>query len=698
VRPFTISLLLAASLQAAPALAQVAAPSMVVEDLQQDEPARPPPEERAPGEAPRDRAAPPNPESGAQPQPQPSAAVAPAPTAAVSPKAARPEPPAVEVRAIEPVRARLADVEARWLERRRALREQDLPTANAAQKGILAALRELGIENLLPEAAAEAREAERSLASRAPADAVAHAELATQLAPDLTDAWLALAHARLVRDPGQPLAALEALRGAAAAALREPHSRRALFADLLGAALVGLVAAASLLLLVLFARTLRLFLHDFHHLPVVRGGAAIQASFLALVLLSLPVVFRLGPLALLATCALAAFLYLSLVERLLATAALALVIALPSLTALAARATAFAGTLAEEVWELEHGGGAEEAAARLAARSEAESLPAPALLALGRWEKRRGDLGRARAWYDKAAAADPRSAAVQVNLGNVSFLEGDLEAAKAAYLAAADRAGPDVTTLAAAHYDLSKLYVRQLALEQAQEARKRAVLEDHALIDRYGSDDDFHANRYLVDVPLSPGDVDALADPGPQPALRDAVRARLARWIPGELWPWAPAGFVALLWALALAGRRLAPCHTCEKCGRPACRRCDDRQAALCGQCVNVFVQKGVVDVRDRLRKEAQVRWHARVRAWTARALAVVGGGAGHVYAGRSVRGALYLAAFGVLAVAALSWRGVLPPAVPSPYAPPLKLAVALPLAALVHLAAVRDALRKGRR
>ncbi|BDG08280.1 tetratricopeptide repeat protein [Anaeromyxobacter paludicola] len=697
----------------------MAAPSLVTDDLQQEEEPQPPsqaaaPEDRAAPERARERAAPALPATPSAPRAAagtsaPAAAApqvgapaasqtAPAAAAPAAPAAAPPRPDPSATRAIEPVRATRADLAARWQERRRALREQDLPTALSAQKAILSGMRELGIENLVPEAAAEARDAERALDARAPADAVSHAELAVQLAPDLPDGWLALAHARLAREPGRPLAALDALREAAGAALREPHARRALLADLLGAALAGLLAAAALLVVVLFARTLRLFLHDFHHLPVVRGGTSVQAGFLAVVLLSLPVVFRLGPLAVLAAFALAAFLYLSLAERLLATAALAVVIALPGLSALSARATAFSGTLGEQVWELERAGGAEETAARLAARAEAESLPAPALAALGRWEKRRGALDRARAWYEKAAAADPRSGAVLVNLGNVSFLEGDLDAAKAAYLSAADRAPAEVTTLAAAHYGLSKIYLRQSALEQAQEARKRAVLEDHELLDRYGSDDDFRANRYLVDVPVPPGELDALADAGAQPAVREAVRARLARWIPGELWPWAPGALLALLWALALAGRWLSPSHTCEKCGRPACRRCDHLQGALCGQCVNVFVQKGVVEVRDRLRKEAQVKRHARVSAWTARALAVLGGGAGHVWAGRAVRGSAYLVLFAALAFAAWSWRGVLPAQVPSAYAPGLKLALSLPLAAAVHLVAVRDAFRKGRR
>ena len=158
-----------------------------------------------------------------------------------------------------------------------------------------------------------------------------------------------------------------------------------------------------------------------------------------------------------------------------------------------------------------------------------------------------------------------------------------------------------------------------------------------------------------------------------------------------------PLGLVALLWLLALAARGMRPSRSCDRCGRPACARCDGATGLLCGQCVNVFVKKGVVEARDRARKEMQVRRHASARRLVARAAAFVGGGAGHLVLGHPVKGALLLVAF-LFAVFLFVFRdGVAPPPQPAPLATLGRLAVALPLAIVVHALAVRDLLKRTR-
>src|SRR5438132_785096 len=67
---------------------------------------------------------------------------------------------------------------------------------------LLEVKRELAVENLAPFAAALAREAERALERKAPAEAVARAQLAVNLAPDLPAAHLMLARARFSQSPG----------------------------------------------------------------------------------------------------------------------------------------------------------------------------------------------------------------------------------------------------------------------------------------------------------------------------------------------------------------------------------------------------------------------------------------------------------------------------------------------------------------
>jgi hypothetical protein len=104
-----------------------------------------------------------------------------------------------------------------------------------------------------------------------------------------------------------------------------------------------------------------------------------------------------------------------------------------------------------------------------------------------------------------------------------------------------------------------------------------------------------------------------------------------------------------------------------------------------------------VVDARDRLRKEAQVRRHHQLHQVVARALAVVGGGAGHVFQGQVGRG--FAAMAGLLFVGYLVWfwRGIMPPPAPSPYVLWGKLAVAAPLGLVVYLLVVRDLFRRTR-
>jgi hypothetical protein len=663
VRRVVPILLLGLAALAGGAQAQVTAPSMVDEDLPPEEPKPAPP--------------PPAPEP-----PRPVARPAPAP-----------EPP--QLRAIEPVRSTWATVLEAWRDRRRALHEQDGAAAQAAAKRLLEAKRDLDLENMYAFAASEVREAERSLRARLPADAVEHANLAVSLAPDLADAWLALARARWARDSSQVGPALAPLWAALRAAVREPHTARAFLGDLLAAAMASLAASAAITLLLLFLRRLRVLFHDFGHLPVVRSATPLQAFFLGLVLLGLPLALGLGPWSGLAALAVASWLYLSNRERLVATAALVGLALLPFAAAGAARVTAWTGSLAEEVFELEHGADGGERAARLAARP---GLPQPALLALGRWYKRFGDLEEARRWYDRAAEAGGQNAELLVNTGNLRFLRGDAEGAKAAWLDASDRAGGNATALAAASYNLSKLYLRQSALEQSNQARRRAQQLDEAFIARHGSDDDFHANRWILDVPVSAEAIRALAASDGTPALAaEAVRARLAGSVAPWAWPWWPLAVVALLWVAVPFAARVRLAGACERCGRPACPRCDSLAGPLCGQCVNVFVRRGVVEARDRLRKESQVRRYEEVQRWVTRVLAVLGGGAGHVWRGQAVQGFLLLLGLCFLLAVVVFWRGLVPPPHPSPYLLVGKLGLALPLGLLLYAFAVRDAFRRSR-
>lgn len=715
-RPLLSTLVALALLHAHPVGAQISAPRMLgdepaeeagdegarpFDELPAEEPAEPAPRPVPPGTL---RLTPPRGPGAADTEPGESGAelpgeAEPPPAWLVydqPPPPPPPEPSSELARRMIPVGTSWAKIMESWTDRRTALREQDPVRARTAAEALVGAQRELAIENLGSFAAALVRESGRALDANLPAEAVEHAELAAQLAPDFPDAHLAVARARLARSPGEVGPILSAFAATFGAVAREPHTARAFLTDVLVAALVALFTAAAVTAALVFARRVRLFLHDLHHLPLLRGTAPIQSTFLALVVFASPLAFGIGPATVVGLAMAAAWLYLTTPERVMASLTLLALIAMPWLAGVGVRASAWTGTLAETVHELEHGAFSDADAELLAARWQPAAPPPALSAALGRHFKRRGDLARAKSWYGAALASDERAAEVQVNLGNVLFLDGDVEGAKAAYLAAADRAGGDLTTLAAAHYNLSKLYLRTSELDKSQAARDRAQQEDGPFLARYGSDDDFSANRFIVDVPVPARKVLALASAsGTARELQAYVRGRLLGALPAGAWPWSGIAFVALLWLVALARERLAPSAACERCGRPACRRCDPAAGALCSQCVNAFVKKGVVDARDRLRKEDQVRRHAQYEVVVTRVLAVTGGGAGLVWSGAVIAGFLFLLGILFLGAVVWFWRGVLPPPQPSPWVLIGKVGVALPLGILLYALAVREAFRR---
>lgn len=582
-----------------------------------------------------------------------------------------------------------------WQERRRTLREQNVGRARAVQDRILAAMQELGIENLPSLAAAQVREAQRSLTANQVEDALEQARFAAALAPDLPDTHLMVFRTQLAKEPGHPLAALAELWAAIGAASREPRMIRALFADLAGAGLVALALASIAAIALLFVKRLRPLLHDSRHLPLLRAGNPMQAALLTLVLIAAPFVLWTGPLVILFVLAAAVWLYLSLSERLLTTVALASLVMIPFLVHGAARLTAWTLTTAEKIYELEHGSGCGDGTVALLAQLQNETSPPALQAALARCQKRQGDLEGALRLYQRASATDGGSAEIQVNLGNVLFLKGDLEGAKAAYLAATDRA-TDVTTLAVAHYDLSKLYLRQAAVEQSTEARKKAQLENSEYLDRAGSDDDFRANRWLLDVAVPTRQLSEMAAADGEPRWVAAeVRAALAGVIPTSRWPAVPAAIIALLWLVSLLESRIRPSSTCEKCGRSACHRCDGGHHTLCGQCVNVFQRQGLVEPKERARKEAAVRRYQRWDQTAMRILTLVGGGAGHLIAENPWRGFALLVGFLSAGALIWSWRGLVPLPFGSSYLIAAKLLVAVPLGILCYGVALRDAFRR---
>jgi tetratricopeptide (TPR) repeat protein len=625
-------------------------------------------------------------EAAAAPPPEPPKPTAPAAPAAPDAKAPTPETPTAAPSAASPPKPETAtrpppppllaprvsdaDLLTMWERWREARQKADAQAAEQGRKDLLKLRDEISATDIDTFSASLVRESQEKLEAKDYSGAVRLAEAAAALSPNLPYAHFALADAYARKDLTSVGGYVGEIKAGVGALVRDPRFLRPTLGNLAAVSLLALLATGVAVVAVLFLRRVRYALHDFHHL-FPRGAGKWQSLVIAAAVLATPVLLQVGIVPVLLVLFFAMALYLTMAERAVVAALLALTGLIPLAAGQIARSTAFAGTVAEDVYVLERGSfTADEAAARIAARHAAKEATFSELFALGRYQARRGQLEEAAASYKAAAALRQRNALLLTNYGNVLLASGDMDGATRLYQEAR-QADPK---LAAAPYNLMQLYrhmARGLpdaevgnALKLARDAQDAATSLDRDLAGRdVPKDDRMLVNLLLLSPPLPKADLMALAD---GKAVGERVESQLDRVLMGTTGLMArvyPAALALLFLLWGSARDRFQATKTCDKCGRPVCRRCDPdlgRGAFMCSQCTNVFARKGVVPEPLRLRKQAEVQRHKTWMGRVALALGAVVSGAGHLFSGLPIRGALYSFLF-LLALAAVALRdGVL--------------------------------------
>jgi len=530
----------------------------------------------------------------------------------------------------------LTDLLSHFHARQKALLELDPKRVEAEGKALRDLKAELGFPDFETVARALTREGSRRLEGHRGVQARDSARLAVDLAPDLPEAWWLLARADVAADgTAGVVPAAKATYAALEAEIADPLDRRVLLGNSAISALWAALVALALALALLALGALRYLLHDFHHL-FPKGASPVQTGFLGLILLALPWLFHLGPFAILASLAIASWIYLEPQGRVISAAALLLAVATPFLLGGIASRVAVS-PLALDLWAAERDLDAENPVARLRALAQEPQPNVAVLRVLAHRAKRLGQLSEAEAFYRRALEAAPGRSDIENNLANVLLLEGDLKGAQALYESAIDHSPAQ----AASYFNLGQDFSRLLQLEQGQEAQRHALELDRPLIEQHMGQDP-RANRYLIDLPIVFGDI-ATAGADEAVAAR-GVRQQAAVRLFGPLesiWMGIAILVAVMLAALGAGRSALKPSSACRKCGRPVCARCDPGLPAeeLCGQCVNVFLRKSVADPPARIRKEARVRAYQILRSRFLRALSLFSGGGGHVMMGEVALG-----------------------------------------------------------
>ncbi len=583
---------------------------------------------------------------------------------------------------------------------------QDFKAEQGARAELVKAKRRIGATDAELWAMGLIRAAER-MASTDIGAAVEIATTATELAPHLPGAWIGLSHVYFVTDPSGVGRTLSALNEGIRLTLSDPRYSRPLMADLGAIVLLTLIALAAAVMTVLALRRGSYFLYDFHFF-FPRAAARWQTAALAIIVVALPVVFRLGWVPSLLAVFAALTMYLTMVERAVAVVLVSLLGFLPLLGQAVVERTTFAGTPAERLYLVDRGGPGSEALVQAFRGLAAENKAGfPELFTLGTYELRHGHLDDSVTALKQALVLKPNEPKAQTNLGVALLLQGDLENSRQLF----DSAGQADPTLGSAHYNLGRVYQRRLAtrgdsaageVDKANQAFAKAHEVDPSLDafqeDASGQTQGQPPLERLKIVSLPESELLTLAV-NEEAAAR--VRSQLAVMMTGDVSETAGTIYPFLISLLLLfvgtLSQTLGACRVCNKCGRPVSRHADPEVSAgsqMCTQCVNVFAKKNIAAPSLKVRKQLEVaRYQSRIER-TAYVLGVAVSGMGHVFAGWPVRGALFGFCFLFSVVAFVFRSGLLRvPYEPLPWA--VRLVPATILFAVVYLVSLRGLRKK---
>ncbi len=432
--------------------------------------------------------------------------------------------------------------------------------------------------------------------------ALARAERAVQLAPDLLAArWVEL---ELLVDLDATRVARIARAGfGLLAAWGRGIRNQVHLVTVLGAALfLGAAAAIALLAVAMLVRHLRCLASELARgLPAVLGPGEVGLG--ALVLVLLPGLLGLGWPASVALALGFTLPWQSSRERVLCGAGLLLVSASPWLAGMAAPLVAFHGSRVDVQAAVLDEALADRSERQLDHLSREDPSDTFSALVLGLRAARRSDLLLARRLLERTTRSDPSDPVAGNALALVEYRLGERDVAERRLAAVLDqgRAEP--------HLNLALLLTDRDDFEGAErEIRKARDLDPEAterMLARAGLPVGSRLSWMSVETSRLWTELYQL-DEGQVGATRAALRGRVAGPVHDLVLP----GIAALAVFFGLLGfmlpHRSRPCERCGEMAEP------QPTGGLCSQCQSVFLVGRLVSPDSRLRKERQVRSHGR--------------------------------------------------------------------------------------
>jgi tetratricopeptide (TPR) repeat protein len=563
---------------------------------------------------------------------------------------------------IVPLSGTLADLAAIWEQRRIHQQQRDFGLARADLKRFIELKDELGIRNMYLHANVLVREAEQARQAEDNQKAGYLLDRAVELAPDFAGVHLARTYNWFSESPFKLGLLFGGLTDAMTASSRNPLAVNRLLVNLVVGLLLSLGLAAAIYIIVQFLRYVRLYLHDFHHI-FPRGVAHLQTAFLGILVLLIPILFRLGLLSVLLLWALIAWIYQDKWERLMTFLVVAFLALSPFALKWVVAGMSVPDSVVADLSAVARGPADSRSIARLKAHLEREPENHVVLATLGGLYKRTGNLDLAEELLDRALKVRPNSAVLLNNRANVMFLKNDIKGA-IGYYDQAIQARPD---LAVPYYNISKAYYRSLDLNKGKHHRTQALRLDPGGIQKVNKLAETRMVNFVVADLSVPSDwISGQTNHHDSKAGQRATQHLWMAWGgagSADSFPFVGAGLAVLFGLILLLRKKVYFSSGCVRCGRPACRRCSSelRDDTVCSQCFHAFVHREQgIDAKSRITKEIQIRQYRRRKENLSRGINFLLPGVGQLIKGRPLLGMLFLVVFCCVIVQVLMGHGVM--------------------------------------